>query len=46
MMMRRISVFLMFGLLLAGNASAQLASQTALVGTVTDQDGLVIPGQA
>ncbi|PYQ72253.1 MAG: hypothetical protein DMG04_18160 [Acidobacteria bacterium] len=44
MMMRRISVFLMFGLLLAGNASAQLASQTALVGTVTDQDGLVIPG--
>ena len=44
MMMRRISVFLMFGLLLAGNASAQLASQTVLVGTVTDQDGLVIPG--
>src|SRR5262245_29576640 len=32
------------GLLLATNASAQLASQTALVGTVTDSGGLVVPG--
>src|SRR2546425_779142 len=33
-------------LLLAGSASAQLASQTALVGTVTDTSGSVIPGAA
>src|SRR6185503_1328396 len=44
MMTRRISVFLMLALLSAGHAAAQLASQTALVGTVTDQDGLVVPG--
>jgi hypothetical protein len=31
-------------LLLSANASAQLASQTALVGTVTDSTGLVMPG--
>jgi hypothetical protein len=30
--------------LLAGTAAAQLASQTALVGTVTDSSGLVMPG--
>src|ERR1700752_5422281 len=42
--MRAVSLFVAFGLLLATNASAQLASQTALVGTVTDSDGLVVPG--
>jgi hypothetical protein len=31
-------------LLLATSASAQLASQTALVGMVTDTDGLMVPG--
>ena len=30
--------------LFASNASAQLASQTALVGTVTDTSGSVVPG--
>jgi hypothetical protein len=30
--------------LLASNVSAQLATQTALVGTVTDSGGLVVPG--
>src|SRR5207249_512199 len=35
---------LMLGLTLATPAAAQLASQTALVGTVTDQDGLIVPG--
>jgi carboxypeptidase family protein/TonB-dependent receptor-like protein len=44
MMMRRIAALLTLGLLLATNASAQLASQTALVGTVTDSDGLAVPG--
>src|SRR5438874_10962163 len=44
MMTRRISVFVMLGLALATSASAQLASQTALVGTVTDTDGLGVPG--
>jgi hypothetical protein len=43
-MIRRISLFLTLGVALAVNAWAQLASQTALVGTVTDQDGLVVPG--
>jgi hypothetical protein len=43
MMTRQIAVFLTFGLL-APAAWAQLASQTALVGTVSDQDGLVVPG--
>src|SRR5262245_46453001 len=42
--MRRIPLFAAFGLLLATSAWAQLASQTALVGTVTDSGGLVIPG--
>ena len=31
-------------MLLATSAWAQLASQTALVGTVTDSDGLAVPG--
>jgi len=43
-MMRRVSLFLALALVLAVNAGAQLASQTALVGSVTDQDGLVVPG--
>jgi hypothetical protein len=43
-MLRRISSFLCLGLFLATNASAQLASQTALVGTVTDSGNLVVPG--
>ena len=34
----------MLALLLATSAAAQLASQTALVGTVTDADGLGVPG--
>ena len=33
-----------FCMLLAGSAFAQLASQTALVGTVTDSSGSVVPG--
>src|SRR3954465_727475 len=43
-MLGRISSFLGLGLLLATSASAQLASQTALVGTVTDSGNLVVPG--
>ncbi|MDP9322345.1 MAG: TonB-dependent receptor [Acidobacteriota bacterium] len=43
-MLRRISSFLCLGLFLATNASAQLASQTALVGSVTDSGNLVVPG--
>ena len=43
-MTRRICVSLSLGLLLATSAWAQLASQTALVGTVTDSGGLVVPG--
>ena len=38
------SLLLCLGLCLATSASAQLASQTALVGTVTDSGGLVVPG--
>jgi hypothetical protein len=43
-MVRRISLFLVLGLFPATNALAQLASQTALVGTVTDSGGAVLPG--
>src|SRR6266496_3243480 len=43
-MIRRISSCLILGLFVAANAAAQLASQTALVGTVTDSGGLVVPG--
>src|SRR6266571_624576 len=43
-MIRRISSCLILGLFVATNAAAQLASQTALVGTVTDSGGLVVPG--
>src|SRR5258708_236946 len=40
----RISLSVGLGLFAATGASAQLASQTALVGTVTDPGGLVVPG--
>ena len=43
-MIRRLSISLILGLFVATNAWAQLASQTALVGTVTDSGGLVVPG--
>jgi Carboxypeptidase regulatory-like domain/TonB dependent receptor-like, beta-barrel len=43
-MFRRVASFLVLGLLLTPAAYAQLASQTALVGTVTDSSGLVLPG--
>jgi hypothetical protein len=44
MMIRRATICLSLGLLFATNAAAQLASQTALVGTVTDTGNLLIPG--
>jgi hypothetical protein len=40
----RLPLFLVLGLFLATDASAQLASQTALVGTVTDSGAAVLPG--
>ncbi len=43
-MLRRIAALLCLGILVATDASAQLASQTALVGTVTDSANLVVPG--
>jgi Carboxypeptidase regulatory-like domain len=43
-MMRRLSLTLGFCLVVATQGYAQLASQTALVGTVTDSGGLVVPG--
>src|SRR6476659_9439351 len=43
-MVRRALLSLSFALFLATSAWAQLASQTALVGTVTDSDGLAVPG--
>jgi hypothetical protein len=43
-MRQRIASCMGLGLLLATSAWAQLASQTALVGTVTDSGGLVVPG--
>ncbi len=43
-MIRRLSLVLALVVMLAPNALAQLASQTALVGTVTDSAGLVVPG--
>src|SRR5438270_6684267 len=42
--MRRLTLSLGGWLLFTVSAWAQLASQTALVGTVTDPDGLVVPG--
>src|SRR5881397_4412018 len=43
-MARRVVRSLSCGVLLTTSAWAQLASQTALVGTVTDSGGLVVPG--
>ena len=43
-MVRRIGLALCLGLFLASNEAAQLASQTALVGTVSDTGNLVVPG--
>lgn len=43
-MILRLFLFVSFCVLLASNTFAQLASQTALVGTVTDSSGGVIPG--
>jgi carboxypeptidase family protein len=44
-MIRRVASFVVLGLLLVPPAAfAQLASQTALVGTVSDPAGLVLPG--
>src|SRR5713101_838922 len=43
-MVRPALLSLCLGLFVATSASAQLASQTALVGTVTDSDGLAVPG--
>src|SRR5712692_1193418 len=41
---RRLALCAGLGLLLATSVWAQLASQTALVGTVTDSGGRVVPG--
>ena len=43
-MVPRLLVILIGATLLTTSAWAQLASQTALVGTVTDSGGLVVPG--
>ena len=43
-MIGRAALSLALGLVFATNAAAQLASQTALVGTVTDSGNLVVPG--
>ena len=43
-MLRRISLLLGFAFCVTTSASAQLTSQTALVGTVTDSGNLVVPG--
>ena len=42
--MRQLMVSFACSMLVAASAGAQLASQTALVGTVTDQGGLIVPG--
>src|SRR5215213_8106023 len=43
-MLRRVASFVVLGLALSTAAQAQLASQTALVGTVADSGGLLLPG--
>ena len=43
-MISRAALSLAIGLVFASNAAAQLASQTALVGTVTDTGNLLVPG--
>jgi len=42
--MRRLALSVGCTVLFSASAWAQLASQTALVGTVTDQGGLIVPG--
>jgi hypothetical protein len=44
MRLRILRLSVVLALLFGTHASAQLASQAALVGTVTDSDGLVVPG--
>jgi outer membrane receptor protein involved in Fe transport len=44
MILRTLACLVCVVLLWTGSASAQLTSQTALVGTVTDSGGLVVPG--
>ena len=43
-MRSRLTLWALLGLSCATPAAAQLASQTALVGTVTDSGNLVVPG--
>src|SRR5207247_1663646 len=43
-MRSRLTLWVLAGLFCASPAAAQLASQTALVGTVTDSSGSVVPG--
>jgi hypothetical protein len=43
-MRSRLTLCVLLGLFCASPAAAQLASQTALVGTVTDSGGAVLPG--
>ena len=43
-MRSRLTLWALLGLSCATPAAAQLASQTALVGTVTDSSGSVLPG--
>ena len=43
-MRSRLTLWALLGLSCATPAAAQLASQTALVGTVTDSSGSVVPG--
>src|SRR6476659_3193817 len=44
LMRSRFTLWALLGLSCATPAAAQLASQTALVGTVTDSGGAVVPG--
>src|SRR5258705_13605007 len=44
LMRSRLTLWALLGLSCAAPAAAQLASQTALVGTVTDSSGSVLPG--
>ena len=43
-MRSRLTLWVLLGLFCASPAAAQLASQTALVGTVSDSSGSVVPG--
>ena len=44
MRLRTLGLWVVLSLLFGTHTSAQLASQAALVGTVIDSDGLVVPG--